>query len=238
VNKQNRINGSNIDRHPFAEDQRIDIYFKDVSVLASQAPQAGVIVTPEGEMTFQAGDYILTDNPPSHAWPVRQQVFETTYQLEKNLPTNQDPRGEVKVPREVPKMSLPPQYPAAGALPDHGAIPEPADRDEDDEVVPETREEAIARLLAEQERVSAEIAALAGEEADMDVVDPNPNLPTEGEAAVAGTQQLDDSIEAKTTPEVTQKTPAASDTKGKPDKAPKQAKKAGVADSSSLEALG
>jgi hypothetical protein len=54
-------------------------YRKTATVLATVAPQAGVVATPEGEMSFDAGDYLVTDNPPTHAWPVKRDVFERTY---------------------------------------------------------------------------------------------------------------------------------------------------------------
>lgn len=81
MNKDNVIDGRNIAKHPFAHEEgvRVGTYSKQASVLAAQTVNPGMVHTPEGDMTFQAGDYIVTDNPPTHAWPVNQQVFETTY---------------------------------------------------------------------------------------------------------------------------------------------------------------
>ena len=81
MNRDNTIEGIDVAKHPYAhlDGFAVKTYSKQASVLAAQADNPGVIKTPEGEMTFQAGDYIVTDNPPTHAWPVRQQVFESTY---------------------------------------------------------------------------------------------------------------------------------------------------------------
>jgi hypothetical protein len=76
MNKDNVIEGRDIFKHPFGT---VATYSKTATVLAAQADNPGIVKTPEGDMTFQAGDYIVTDNPPSHVWPVRQQVFESTY---------------------------------------------------------------------------------------------------------------------------------------------------------------
>lgn len=54
-------------------------YRKAAAVLAERATEAGVISTPEGDMHFAAGDYLVTDSPPTHAWPVKREVFERTY---------------------------------------------------------------------------------------------------------------------------------------------------------------
>lgn len=87
VNTANRIYGRQIDKHPLATPEgTVKVYRKGVTVLAVQAQVGGVIETPEGELRYQAGDYILTDNPPTHAWPVREQVFLATYSLEEAPP--------------------------------------------------------------------------------------------------------------------------------------------------------
>ena len=54
-------------------------YRKTATVFATPALTDGEIETPEGVMRFAAGDYIVTDNPPTHAWPVKRAVFEATY---------------------------------------------------------------------------------------------------------------------------------------------------------------
>ena len=54
-------------------------YVKTATVLAMPLTYPSIIQTPEGEMTANAGDYLVTDNPPTHAWPVKREVFERTY---------------------------------------------------------------------------------------------------------------------------------------------------------------
>jgi hypothetical protein len=54
-------------------------YTKIASVLAAQAVHDGEVDTPEGTMWYKEGDYIVTDDPPTHAWPVKREVFERTY---------------------------------------------------------------------------------------------------------------------------------------------------------------
>ncbi len=106
VNRANMIHGRNLDKHPLSG--RLAIYAKHGQVIAAQAGQSGVIDTPEGQMTFQAGDWILTDNPPTHAWPVRDDVFRATYNLVSHLEPGQIPIGPPVKPIEQPKVSAPP----------------------------------------------------------------------------------------------------------------------------------
>lgn len=54
-------------------------FLKKASVLAEQCTEGGLIETPEGDMRYQAGDYLVTDSPPTHVWPVKREVFESTY---------------------------------------------------------------------------------------------------------------------------------------------------------------
>lgn len=109
MNRDNVIQGQRIDRHPFSDrEAELGVYLKGSTVIAAQAMQAGVVKTPEGEMRFQAGDYIVTDNPPTHAWPVRQQVFEQTYNLSHLLEEGQFPTSEPGPADEVPAKSVPP----------------------------------------------------------------------------------------------------------------------------------
>ena len=54
-------------------------YHKIATVLAEQQLKGGQVVTPEGIMRYEAGDYLVTDNPPTHVWPVKRSVFEETY---------------------------------------------------------------------------------------------------------------------------------------------------------------
>lgn len=74
-----RIQGQKITEHPFKDDPFLDEYKKIATVLAIDVMEDGIVYTPEGEMRFEAGDYIVTDNLPTHAWPVRRDVFEKTY---------------------------------------------------------------------------------------------------------------------------------------------------------------
>ena len=60
-------------------------YRKVSAVLAARAESSGVIRTPEGAMRYAAGDYLVTDTPPTHVWPVRRDVFETTYAADDHL---------------------------------------------------------------------------------------------------------------------------------------------------------
>jgi hypothetical protein len=54
-------------------------YRKTATVLAVQLPYDAVIVTPEGEMQAHAGDY-LAQHEDGHAWPIRRETFEGTYE--------------------------------------------------------------------------------------------------------------------------------------------------------------
>ena len=74
-----RIDGRNINMHPLIDETVINEYVKFATVLAAQVSVDGKVFTPEGEMEFNNGDYIVTDNPPTHAWPVKKGVFENTY---------------------------------------------------------------------------------------------------------------------------------------------------------------
>lgn len=70
------IEGRNITEHP---DHHAAEYRKVSTVLAAPAHMAGEVETPEGRMAFKEGDYLVTDNPPTHLWPVRRDVFERTH---------------------------------------------------------------------------------------------------------------------------------------------------------------
>lgn len=56
-------------------------YRKISDVLAEQATEPGRLTTPEGVMSFNAGDYLVSDRPPTRMWPVKREVFERTYRL-------------------------------------------------------------------------------------------------------------------------------------------------------------
>lgn len=92
VNDQNRVPGRGIDKHPYADQKGgVEIFSKTATVLAAQAPIGGVCETMEGDKRFQAGDWILTDNPPTRAWPVNDQVFRATYHRVSDPPTGSIP---------------------------------------------------------------------------------------------------------------------------------------------------
>lgn len=78
MSEYDRLKGRNIHQHPFSHvaPRR---YRKVANVLATEAPADGEVDTPEGVMRFAAGDFILTDDPPTHAWPVAREVFLRTY---------------------------------------------------------------------------------------------------------------------------------------------------------------
>jgi hypothetical protein len=111
MNRDNVIAGQSIDRHPLSDKMPLAIYGKAGTVIAGQAQIAGVIKTPEGDMRFQAGDWILTDNPPTHAWPVRGAVFEITYDKlhdleEGQLPTSSPEEATGRVPKSAPPADV------------------------------------------------------------------------------------------------------------------------------------
>lgn len=55
-------------------------YRKTATVVAAQLPWDAIIVTPEGEMTATAGDY-LAQHQDGHAWPIKRETFESTYEV-------------------------------------------------------------------------------------------------------------------------------------------------------------
>lgn len=54
------------------------LYRKTTAVRAAELPEAAVIVTPEGEMVASAGDFLAQHND-GHAWPIKRDVFLSTY---------------------------------------------------------------------------------------------------------------------------------------------------------------
>lgn len=52
---------------------------KTATVLAVRIPVPFEVDTPEGRMSADADDYLVTDDPPTHAWPVKREVFERTH---------------------------------------------------------------------------------------------------------------------------------------------------------------
>lgn len=104
MNKDNHIDGRLLGGHHPLEDQwgkEKPVYAKEATVIAWPADNPGVIETTEAVMTFQAGDYIVTDNPPTHAWPIHKLVFESTY---VEVGTSFEPR--VHVPNVAPMMGV------------------------------------------------------------------------------------------------------------------------------------
>lgn len=54
---------------------------KTSTVFAVRAEEDGFIDTLEGPMEYKSGEhYIVSDNPPTHVWPVRADIFERTYE--------------------------------------------------------------------------------------------------------------------------------------------------------------
>lgn len=67
-------------------------YYKlPVTVEAEQAVEDGVIKTLEGQMSYKAGDYIIT-GVKGEQYPCRKDIFEETYrEVEKLEPSPIDP---------------------------------------------------------------------------------------------------------------------------------------------------
>ena len=78
MSEYDRIPGRNLSAFPFSISSPHE-YRKTATVLAAVAPCDGEVDTPEGVMRYREGDYIVTDNPPTHAWPVWRDVFLRTY---------------------------------------------------------------------------------------------------------------------------------------------------------------
>lgn len=64
-------------------EKNLDTFIKVTPVAAYIVDYDGVVRTPEGDMEFSVGDYICTDVPSTHSWPVKKDVFERTYRLER-----------------------------------------------------------------------------------------------------------------------------------------------------------
>ncbi len=52
---------------------------KTATVLAEPLLEDAEIETPEGVMSAKAGDY-LAQHPDGHAWPIKRETFESTYE--------------------------------------------------------------------------------------------------------------------------------------------------------------
>ncbi len=58
------------------------LYRKVAIVHAALALSDGTIETLEGTMEYKAREhYIVSDDPPTHIWPVRRDIFESTYHI-------------------------------------------------------------------------------------------------------------------------------------------------------------
>ena len=57
-------------------------YRKTTPVRARQMETEFIVFTLEGEMRGHAGDYLVSDFEMTHAWPVRRDIFESTYERE------------------------------------------------------------------------------------------------------------------------------------------------------------
>ena len=55
-------------------------YHKIAPVWAFTLSETLDIDTPEGTMHADIGDYLVSDDPPTHLWPVKREVFERTYE--------------------------------------------------------------------------------------------------------------------------------------------------------------
>ena len=78
MSEYDRLYGRGLSAYPFSAITPAK-YVKTATVLAAAAPCDGEVDTPEGVMRYREGDYIVTDNPPTHAWPVQRDVFLRTH---------------------------------------------------------------------------------------------------------------------------------------------------------------
>lgn len=82
-----KIDGRNLSEHPMANrddpDLRPRSYRNDrEDILAARATDFGQVEGDRDVMQFAPGDYIVTDDPPTHAWVVPQSVFESIFVVE------------------------------------------------------------------------------------------------------------------------------------------------------------
>ena len=73
-----RIDGSK-GSYPLTAYSTIGEYRKIATVFAAQLDEDAEIETPEGVMSAKAGDY-LAQHEDGHAWPIKREVFEATYE--------------------------------------------------------------------------------------------------------------------------------------------------------------
>lgn len=78
-------------KHPLADHGQVTVrgYVAEIPlvtdhVLAAMATDFGSVLEPlppygDTLVAFNPGDYIVSDDPPTHAWVVKAAVFESTY---------------------------------------------------------------------------------------------------------------------------------------------------------------
>jgi hypothetical protein len=57
------------------------LYRKVAPVRAIELHEDVTVDTPEGTMEAHAGDFLVSDDPPTHLWPVKREVFLRTYEV-------------------------------------------------------------------------------------------------------------------------------------------------------------
>lgn len=99
VNTANQIDAREISQHPLAggemEVQRVFVGEKEF--LACIAIVGGVILSRKGTERFNAGDYIVSDDPPTNAWKVNPEAFRATYRY----------ADDIRPPHTVPGPAAP-----------------------------------------------------------------------------------------------------------------------------------
>ena len=81
-----KIQGYGLTEHPLAQHghgiEVIKAHLGGDQYLASIAPDFGTVESEdESEQEFAPGDYIVTDDPPTHAWAVEHNSFEATFTI-------------------------------------------------------------------------------------------------------------------------------------------------------------
>jgi hypothetical protein len=81
VNTANQIDAELISQHPLAggEMDVLHVMVGEKAFLAVMAIVGGVIRSRKGTERFNAGDYIVSDDPPTNAWKVNPEAFRSTY---------------------------------------------------------------------------------------------------------------------------------------------------------------
>ena len=99
VNTANQIDARQISQHPLAggEMDVFPVMAGEATFLACLAIVGGVIIQKKGTERFNAGDYIVSDDPPTNAWKVNREAFLATYRSP----------GEERPPHTVPGSAAP-----------------------------------------------------------------------------------------------------------------------------------